>query len=832
MKGRPSLALEMMTLRLSMALDGPTAATPPFGPLRRVLLLCRVAQSTRGNAAPISRIIQKNGPTAIGEQHSKVLNVFAEEPLTTCKNARLFSSTLLLILLAAAAASAQITPTDDSYTSTLSGSTNYGTSGVLDLQSGNKSTVFVRFDLSAIPTGYTGANVTQATLKLYVNSVPTGGTFNVDYVLGSWSEKTITANLEPAVGSTITGGVSLTTASKNDYILINVTAALNAWLDGTQANDGLALVANSPLVASFTSKENTATSHAPELDIVFSSTGAQGPPGPQGAQGPTGAQGPSGLMGAQGLPGTNGAGFNFRSAFDPTATYAVNDEVTYSGSTYAAIAASSGPNNPTPDQDSAAWSVMAQQGAVGAAGPQGAPGAQGSQGPMGLTGPIGPQGVTGVTGPQGQTGPMGPIGVQGPQGAAGTNGTGFNFRNAFDPTASYAVSDVVTYNGSTYTAIAVNSGPNNPTPDTNPGAWSGMALQGAAGAAGSQGVQGTTGAAGPVGPMGLTGATGPQGSQGITGPQGPFGPQGPQGVQGPTGPVGQGLGATGAALLQWYPQSYSVGYENLALAFDGANIWVVSIGSGGANNVNKIQASTGATVGTYTVVGPQGVAFDGTSIWVTSANQQTGGAVVKFSASTGTVVGTYSVGGIPNGVAFDGTNIWVANQGSNSVTKLLAATGAVVGTYFVGQNPVLVAFDGTNVWVTNSGSGTVTKLLASTGAVVGTYSVLYPYGVAFDGTNIWVANNGSSTITKLLASTGAVVGSYSVGAGPYGVAFDGTNVWVTNSGSSTVTKLLASTGAVVGTYSVGLYPYGAAFDGTNIWVANRGDNTITKIPVN
>lgn len=406
--------------------------------------------------------------------------------MTTSKNARLFSSVLLLILLASVAASAQFTPTDDSYTSTLAGSTNFGASGVLDLQSGNKDTIFVRFDLSAIPPGYTGANVAQATLKLYVNSVPTGGTFNVDYVLGSWSEKTITANLEPAIGTTIASGVSLTTANKNDYVLINVTAALDAWLNGTQANDGLALVANSPLVASFTSKESTTTSHAPELDIVFNSTGAQGPQGPQGVQGPTGAQGSMGLTGPQGLSGTNGTGFNFRNAFINTAAYAVNDEVTYNGSTYVAIVASSGPNNPTPDQNAAAWSVMAQQGAPGAVGPQG---------------PAGSQGL------QGQTGAMGPIGVQGPEGATGTNGTGFNFTGPFSNSTSYNVNDVAAYNGSTYVSTVANQGAG--TPDSNPTDWTLMAQQGAAGATGSTGPQGSTGAAGATGPQGPPGVVNP-----------------------------------------------------------------------------------------------------------------------------------------------------------------------------------------------------------------------------------------------------------------------------------------------------------------------------------
>jgi hypothetical protein len=188
--------------------------------------------------------------------------------VSTSKNARLLSSLLVLMLFVATAASAQVMPSDDAYTLTTTPTTNYGSSAVLDLQSG-KAMVFVRFDLSSIPSAYTDANIGKATLKLYVNTTTKAGSFNVDYVLGPWSESTITAGLEPAIGTTIASGVNMTTASKGQFILIDVTAAVGAWLDGSQANDGIALVANSPLVTSFDSKENTGNSHAPELDIVF-----------------------------------------------------------------------------------------------------------------------------------------------------------------------------------------------------------------------------------------------------------------------------------------------------------------------------------------------------------------------------------------------------------------------------------------------------------------------------------------------------------------------------------------------------------------------------------
>ena len=226
------------------------------------------------------------------------------------------------------------------------------------------------------------------------------------------------------------------------------------------------------------------------------------------------------LMAQQGSPGTaggNNGGFNFRSGFDNSVAYAINDVVSYNGSSYVAISANQGPNNPTPDGNTAAWSLMAQQGSAGAAGPQG------------------PQGPQGPTGPPGQDGLPGVAGAPGPQGPAGANGVGFNFRSAFDNSLAYAINDVVTYNGSSYVAISTNQGPNNPTPDANSAAWSLMAQQGTAGAVGPAGPAGPIGPQGVAGPQGSTGLPGPSGPQGIPGATGPAGPAGPQGPPGSSG---------------------------------------------------------------------------------------------------------------------------------------------------------------------------------------------------------------------------------------------------------------------------------------------------------
>jgi hypothetical protein len=220
-------------------------------------------------------------------------------------------------------AQGQITPSGDAYTNTATPTTNLGTKPLLDVESATQTT-YIQFDLSSIPSGYTSASIAKATLKLYVNAVTTAGSFNVDYVNGSWSERTITAALAPALGTTIVSSVPLTSANVHDFILIDVTPALGAWLDGTEPNDGIALVANSPLNASFDSKENTTNSQPAELDIVFAGGGT--------LTGLTTAGG-SGLTGG-GTSGTLNLGL--------TKSCAANQVLQWKGSSWACAAVGTG----------------------------------------------------------------------------------------------------------------------------------------------------------------------------------------------------------------------------------------------------------------------------------------------------------------------------------------------------------------------------------------------------------------------------------------------------------------------------------------------------------
>src|SRR5579859_1969542 len=475
-------------------------------------------------------------------------------------------------LLSSVSLLAQAPPVGDTFVSSSSPTTNYGPSITLIVAPG--STSYVQFNLSGIPAGGT---VSKAMLRLYVDGVVKSGSFDVYQINSGWSENKLTYNTPaPPLGASATGGnpISISAGSLNQFVLIDITPLVQSWVNGSVANNGvaLALTSGSSGYFSFDSKESLLTANGPQLLIALNNPGAQGPPGPQGpagpqgpqgiqgpegAQGPqgvkgdpgatgpqgvkgdtgatgpqgakgdmgpqgvkgdTGAQGPQGIQGLQGPQGDPGAagpagkdgiGFNFRNAFNNSPSYAVNDVVSYNGSSYVALAATN-PGDPSPDVNPD-WSLIAQQGAAGSQGPKGDKGDTGPQGAQGTAGPqgaVGPQGVKGDTGAQGPQGIQGPIGLPGPQGSqgdagpqgpAGKDGIGFNFRNAFDNSASYVLNDVVSYNGSSYVAIAANQGPNNPTPDQNSSAWSVIARQGAAGAQGSTGPQGAQGNTGAMG---------------------------------------------------------------------------------------------------------------------------------------------------------------------------------------------------------------------------------------------------------------------------------------------------------------------------------------------
>jgi len=271
----------------------------------------------------------------------------------------------------------------------------------------------------------------SGTLRLTVS----GGLYSVTF--GSNGMPSLPSTLLQSSSLSVRTAVDGTTMSP-DVPLLPVLQADAAWvvngsfagdISGTQQAISVDKLRGQPLNLSTTPVAGTILTYngsawtAAALPV---SSGTQGPPGPTGPVGPSGNQGPVGPIGPKGntgnigapgpigppgpqgpigLPGaTTSTGFNFRQAFNAASSYALYDVVTYSGSTYVAIAPSSGPTNSTPDVNTTAWIVLALEGSPGSAGPQG---------------PIGPHGPAGTQGIPGSTGPAGPVGAAGPQGPRG-----------------------------------------------------------------------------------------------------------------------------------------------------------------------------------------------------------------------------------------------------------------------------------------------------------------------------------------------------------------------------------------------------------------------------
>ena len=277
-----------------------------------------------------------------------------------------------------------------------------------------------------------------------------------------------------------------------------------------------------------------APDQSPSAWTLFASAGGagpQGPVGPTGAQGSIGPQGPQGTAGPtgpQGATGPPGPGLNLTGAYSATFSYSIGDVVTYNGSSYASLVASN--HGQSPNTSPTYWMLLAAQG------PSGPAGAPGTTGP---TGSQGPQGPAGATGPQGTTGPTGATGAP-----------GMNFRGQWSSSAFYSVNDAVSFDGSTYLALASGS---NQQPDQNAQAWTVIAQ------AGSQGPTGPAGAAATVS-IGTV-STLPPGSAATVTSSGSaqnailnFGI--PQGATGPAGTGGSSTGPANFAAM-YHPASFN-----------------------------------------------------------------------------------------------------------------------------------------------------------------------------------------------------------------------------------------------------------------------------------
>ena len=163
----------------------------------------------------------------------------------TLRHLRRSSGGLSLILLAALSASlfAQAPPSGDTFVTSTFPSTNFGSVNSLAVAPGTTS--YAQFNLSGIPKD---ATIMKASLRLYVDAVVSPGNFDVYEVDKSWSERAVTYNTQPlplGPSATANNPVSISTASLNQFVLIDITPLVHGWMSGTPQNHGVALALTS-----------------------------------------------------------------------------------------------------------------------------------------------------------------------------------------------------------------------------------------------------------------------------------------------------------------------------------------------------------------------------------------------------------------------------------------------------------------------------------------------------------------------------------------------------------------------------------------------------------
>ena len=217
---------------------------------------------------------------------------------------KLAVAVLLGLVATQAAHATDAVLTGDASVNSAHPTTNYG--ALSNLYVGNGTTSLLQFDLSVLPSGTTASQISNATLRLYVNRVNAAGSVTVSPVTSSWTESAVTYATAPAIGSSF---ATFTASNPETFVSVDVTSLVQGWVTTPASNYGLALTSAAANVL-LDAKENDETAHVAGLDITITSqgaTGATGATGAQGIQGIQGIQGATGATGAQGIQGIQGA---------------------------------------------------------------------------------------------------------------------------------------------------------------------------------------------------------------------------------------------------------------------------------------------------------------------------------------------------------------------------------------------------------------------------------------------------------------------------------------------------------------------------------------------
>ena len=164
-------------------------------------------------------------------------------------------------------------PTDDSHVYKNNPDNNYGSSSTLFIDDSDLiMRIYIRFDLSSIPSN---AQIIYAKLSIYrsdTGSNPTGKTVKIYRVTEDWNESDITWNNQPNSVSVETD--SATIPSGQTWLEFNVTGDVQGFINGSYDNYGWVIKCSdcpNDSEAWFRSKEYSEADYHPKLEIIYGS---------------------------------------------------------------------------------------------------------------------------------------------------------------------------------------------------------------------------------------------------------------------------------------------------------------------------------------------------------------------------------------------------------------------------------------------------------------------------------------------------------------------------------------------------------------------------------
>jgi hypothetical protein len=169
-----------------------------------------------------------------------------------------------MFFLTWAASAVEIPVGADAHVSSIAPQVTAGTSPTLNLN--GTSRIYLRFPLSGqIPAGTVPAQIATAWLHVWPNRVDQPGSFQIVPAGANWDESTITlANAPATASSPVATGIAVFAKSP---VRVDVTILVQQALTNGNADLNLALVPLAGTAVYFDSKENTATSHMPVIEI-------------------------------------------------------------------------------------------------------------------------------------------------------------------------------------------------------------------------------------------------------------------------------------------------------------------------------------------------------------------------------------------------------------------------------------------------------------------------------------------------------------------------------------------------------------------------------------